>query len=198
MFLKILRLTQEQQEVRCPSIFSVVRGKSGRIGGTTFELRLYCEEPGSWHPLPEPAGCYQIHEPTEWLQKIGPHLHQLLTVLKHAAPLAGPVLGMAVGTVSERVASEIDAMTELINQIPEPARKLASPGKKHDSLSIPGARAVTEADFRALESLLNKIDPDRIWGGLSRMTTPEGLTLYLCREHYESYRRTIRLSYKEQ
>jgi internalin A len=198
MFLKILRLAQEQQEVRCPSIFSVVRGKSGRIGGAAFELRLYCEEPGSWHPLPEPAGRYQIHEPAEWLQKIGPHLNQLLTVLKHAAPLAGPVLGMAVGTVSERVTAEIDAMTELINQIPEPARMLAKLGKEHDSRPGPEARAATEADFRALESLLNKLDPDHIWGGLSRMTTPEGLTLYLCREHYEGYHRTVRLSNRNQ
>ena len=57
----------------------------------------------------------------------------------------------------------------------------------------PAAQATTEADFRALENLLNRLDPDRTWGGLSRTVTPEGLTLYLCREHHDAYRRTVRL-----
>lgn len=38
--------------------------------------------------------------------------------------------------------------------------------------------------------MLSKLDPERRWGGLSRMTTPEGLTLYLCPQHLAVYRRT--------
>jgi internalin A len=45
----------------------------------------------------------------------------------------------------------------------------------------------------ALEALLTKLDPDRTWGNLSRTVTPEGLALYLCREHYDAYRRVVRL-----
>ena len=193
MFLKILRLTQDQQEVRCPSIFSIVPARSGRIIGSAFELRLYCEEPGAWHPLPGPAGQYQVTEPAEWLQKVAPHLKQLLAVLKHAAPLAGPVLGMTVGTLSERLHAEVDAMTELVEQIPESVRLLESDRKENFSESGPAVRATSEADFRALEALLIKLDPDRTWGGLSRTTTPEGLTLYLCHQHYEAYHRIVRL-----
>ena len=193
MFLKILRLTQDQQEIRCPSVFAIVPLKLHGIAGSTFELRLYCEEPGVWHPLPGKAGRYQVNEPAEWLQKIAPHLKQLLMVLKHAAPLAGPVLGMTVGAVSERIKAEVDAMTELVAQIPEPARVADSLRKEDRPEPGPAVRATTEADFRALETLLNKLDPDRRWGGLSRTVTPEGLTLYLCREHYDAYHRTVRL-----
>jgi hypothetical protein len=191
-FLKILRLAQDAQEVRCPSVFTVTPVKS-RLTGGTFEIRLYCEEPGAWHPLPGTAGHYQVSEPADWLRKIRPHLSQLLTVLKHAAPLAGPVLGMTVAHVSERLQAEVDAMTELVDQIPELARMPDPLDKDGRPESGPAVHATTEADFRALESLLLKLDPDRTWGGLSRMVTPEGLTIYLCREHAETYRRAVRL-----
>ena len=192
MFLKILRLTQDAQEVRCPSVFAVAPVKS-RLTGSTFEIRLYCEEPGAWHPLPGSEGHYPVNEPADWLRKIRPHLSQLLTVLKHAAPLAGPILGMTVAHVSERLKAEVDAMTELVDQIPELTRLPDLLGQDSRSVSGPAVHAATEADFRALESLLLKLDPDRIWGGLSRTATPEGLTLYLCLEHAEGYRRAVRL-----
>jgi internalin A len=107
MFLKILRATQEQQETRCPSVFAVLPVKSRVLAGSTFELHLYCEEPGAWHPLPGQAGHYQVNEPAEWLRNIAPYLKQLLAVLKHAAPLAGPILGMTIGTMSERLKAEV-------------------------------------------------------------------------------------------
>jgi internalin A len=93
-FLKFLRNAQGQQEAPCPSVFAVVPATRRRLVGSAYELRLYCEEPGAWHRLPEPQGCYPITEPSEWLRKLGPYLQYLLTVLKHAAPLAGPILGM--------------------------------------------------------------------------------------------------------
>ena len=193
MFLKILRATQEQQETRCPSVFAVLPVKSRVLVGSTFELHLYCEEPGAWHPLPGQAGHYQVNEPAEWLRNIAPYLKQLLAVLKHAAPLAGPILGMTIGTMSERLKAEVDAMTELVAQIPEPTRMADPLPKEGRSGPDPAVRATSEADFRALEALLIKLDPDRAWGGLSRTVTPEGLTLYLCREHYGAYRRVVRL-----
>jgi hypothetical protein len=192
MFLKIQRIIQDQQEVRCPSIFTVLVADR-RIAGSTFEIRLYCEEPGGWHPLPGKDGRYAIREPAAWLRKISPYLKHLLAVLQHAAPLAGPVLGMAVSKLNERVQDELEAMKELIAQIPEPARPVDYAEKGGQAAPVPEPHASNEADFRALEALLVKLDPDRRWGGLSRTTTPEGLTLYLCQEHSQAYSRTARL-----
>ena len=191
MFLKLLRLTQSAQEVRCPSVFAVVPVAT-RLTGAKYEIRLYCEEPGAWHPLPDDVGRYPVTEPAEWLRKIQPHLRKLLAVLKYAAPLAGPVLGMAVGQVSDRVNAELDAMTEIVDQIPDFPRE---PELSKDGRSDPNPveRAVNEADFRALESLLVRLDPDCEWGGLSRTVTPEGLSLYLCRDHAAVYRAAARL-----
>ena len=97
MFLKIQRIMQDRREVRCPSVFALAPHVRKGPKGSLFELRLYCEEPGSWHRLSGSDGCYKIAEPAEWLRKIGPYLKHVLSVLKHAAPLVGPVLGMTVG-----------------------------------------------------------------------------------------------------
>jgi internalin A len=191
-FLKLTRLVQDSQEARCPSVFAIVPVKSS-FTSARYEIRLYCEEPGSVHPLPANNGCYPVTEPAEWLRKVRPHLRQLLTVLKHAAPLAGPVLGMAVGQVSEQLSAELDAMAEIVDQIPEPPRDLDLPESGDRSDPGPAERASNEADFRVLEGLLLKLDPDRRWGGLSRTVTPEGLTLYLCRDHADAYRRVVTL-----
>jgi hypothetical protein len=101
---------------------------------------------------------------------------------------------MTVGHVSDRLNAELDAMTEIVDQIPELTLDLELPEKDAHSDRGPVERASNEADFRALESLLLKLDPERSWGGLSRTVTPEGLTLYLCRHHAESYRRVIRIA----
>jgi internalin A len=191
-FLKLTRLIQDSQEARCPSVFAVVPTKSS-VTSAHYEIRLYCEEPGAVHPLSGNDGCYPVTEPAEWLRKVRPHLRQLLTVLKHAAPLAGPVLGMAVSHVSERVSAELDAMTEVVDQIPELSHDLDLTDKDAHPDPGPVERASNEADFRVLESLLVKLDPDRRWGGLSRTVTPEGPTLYLCRDHADMYRRVVRL-----
>ncbi|MGH7866729.1 MAG: COR domain-containing protein, partial [Candidatus Dormibacteraceae bacterium] len=192
-FLKFLRNAQAQQEVRCPSVFAVVpttRRRLAGLAGSTYELRLYCEEPGAWHRLPEPQGCYAITEPSEWLRKLGPYLQYLLTILKHAAPLAGPILGMSVDKLDEHLKADCDLMKELVSQAPTQLRykdKLPGINPANPDSS---AHATNEADFRVLEAMLTKIDPDRIWGGLCRTSTPEGLTLYLCPYHLATYQQT--------
>jgi len=188
-FLKVQQQVQLGLETRCPSVFTVVPIKLSTVKNSLHELRLYCEEPGMWHPLTEGEGCYQIRESPEWIRRYGPYLHKLVTVLKYLAPLANPVLGMAVGVLSTRTKSEVDMMKVLVDQLP------MSVYGGHPLLGdeyAPIERASTEGDFRALEAMLTELDPDRRWGGLSRIDTPEGLALYLCRDHAAPYLRTAR------
>jgi internalin A len=103
------------------------------------------------------------------------------------------VLGTAVGHVSDRLTAELDAMKEVVDQIPEFSRDLDLPGTGSQADLGKVEHASNEADFRVLEGLLLKLDPERRWGGLSRTVTPEGLTLYLCRDHADAYRRAVRL-----
>ncbi len=90
--------------------------------------------------------------------------------------------------VSDRLAAEVEGTAALIEQLPE-LDSMPEPWSR-DPLAPafnPG-RPSSEADYRALESLLTEADPQRVWGGLSRVTTPEGLTLYLCPEHAAAHR----------
>ena len=191
MFLKLQRLAQVQQEARCPSIFSLVPITRNRLvenlAGSACELRLYCEEPGAWHRLPEPAGCYRVTEPANWLRKFGPYLQYLLTMLKHAAPLAGSVLGVSVDKLDEQLKADCELMKELVAQVPAQLRYQDE--FPSEAGFAPSALATNDADFRALQAMLGELDPHSGWGGLSRHTTPEGLTLYLCREHLAAYHR---------
>ncbi|NUP68620.1 MAG: hypothetical protein HOW71_41335 [Nonomuraea sp.] len=197
MFVKTQRIAQAYREILCPSVFTLVELKRKALTGATYELRLYCEEPGAWHRLPDNEGCYQIQEPPEWLVTIAPYLKHLLNVLKHAAPMAGPILGMSVDHLTQQTKAEADAMKELIAQIPELTAERREREASETGGGAPEAHATSEADFRALEALLVKYDPKRAWGGLSRTTTPEGLTLYLCAQHSLAYRGSVKVDLAE-
>ncbi|HEU5473877.1 MAG TPA: COR domain-containing protein [Actinophytocola sp.] len=188
MFLRLQRLAQSQVEARCPSVFAVVPADRRRIAGSAYEIHLYCEEPGAWHRLPEPAGVYPVTQPAEWFRKLGPYLRNLIIVLKHAAPLAGPVLGVAVGTLDQQLKADCDLMKELASQLQADLRYQQE--VRGGAVPLPEAHADTDADFRALRAMLTKLDPEETWGGLSRTLTPEGLTLYLCRDHLAQYRQS--------
>jgi hypothetical protein len=186
MFLKTLRQLQVVQETRCPSVFAIVPVRK-KLTGAHYELRLYCEEPGAWHRLPEPAGCYPITRPAEWLRKLGPYVQHLLTGLKHVAPLVGPILGVAVEKLDEQVKADVHLMKELVDQLPDEITHKPEATRPDEADPTPTARAVNDADYRELLAMLTKLDPEQSWGGLSRTTTPEGLVLYLCEEHLATY-----------
>jgi internalin A len=49
-------------------------------------------------------------------------------------------------------------------------------------------RAADHAEYRQMYALLKQLDPEERWGGLNKVTTPEGPTYWLCREHARFYR----------
>jgi len=178
-FLKQLRRAQARAEALCPSIFTLTPAVGiRRPGFHRLALQLYCEQPGEFHALPDAT--YIINQPTQWMVKIAPYLSALLSVLKHAAPLAGPVLGIT----SERLAKQLDNETRLMSQLISEL-----PGNIGNE-SVPIAESLSvnlEADYRSLYAVLHKLDPSSHWAGLSRIYTPEGDVLWLCRDHAEQY-----------
>jgi internalin A len=162
----------------CPSVFTVIPVKSRKPGFYRLELRLYCEQPEEFHATPEPS--YVIDEPARWLAKIGPYLGFLLTILKHAVPLAGPVLGLTAEQLAKELDGELKLMTELVKELPETVSmdQFRAEELRHSQLDV---------DYRALHALLNQLDPSNHWAGLSRTATPEGMVLWLCRDHAQQY-----------
>ena len=50
-------------------------------------------------------------------------------------------------------------------------------------------RELDGADLRQLRSLLEKLDPNQTWGGLTLAPTPEGHYFWLCPHHAEEFRK---------
>ena len=44
-------------------------------------------------------------------------------------------------------------------------------------------RKISGAALRTLHEFLRRQDPNQVWGGLTRTTTPEGDVLWICQEH---------------
>jgi len=185
-FLKALRRNQARVEAVCPSIFTLTPAdrKIKQPGIRRLALRLYCEQPGAFHPLPEPP--YIINEASRWLRVVAPYLRILLAILKHATPLVGPALGLS-SDFSEQLADETKLMAELALQLPD---RLQLGNSQPDHLEP----TEVDADSRALYALLRELDPHEHWNGLNRVYTPEGEVLWLCRDHAEQTSRAGNIS----
>jgi GTPase SAR1 family protein len=178
-FLKNLRRNQARLEALCPTIFTLIPSgrRVRRPGIHRLELRLYCEQPGAFHSLSEAP--YIIDQPTRWLVAIRPYLATVLSMLKHAAPLVGPVLGLTAEHMAKQLTNETKLMTVLIDQLPNDLDvNLMRSGGIPEHIQF-------DADYRALYALLHQLDPTDRWAGLSRTYTPEGDVLWLCRDHAE-------------
>lgn len=46
----------------------------------------------------------------------------------------------------------------------------------------------TGSELRFIRQLLETVDKNRRWGGLTRVVTPEGHILWLCKEHAKEYK----------
>ena len=53
----------------------------------------------------------------------------------------------------------------------------------------PGFIEAQGASLRALRVLLDRLDPEQRWGGLTKVLTPEGHYLWLCPRHAAEFRR---------
>lgn len=192
-FTRMWNLLDAQYQTRCPRVFTLTPARtSWQPGYQRFVLRLYCEEPGAWHPLPGDEGTYAVTRVDPWLAALNRHLTRVLALLTAAAPLVGPILGVSAHYLQGQLANDVEGMKELLASLPtrlplpeDQVNQVAS--NSGNDWSKPSIRAENDADFRAIADFLHQIDQHDKWGGLSRVTTPEGRVLYLCRDHLERY-----------
>ncbi|WP_308167576.1 COR domain-containing protein [Catellatospora tritici] len=188
-YLRLRTLVQKAQQTHCPSVFTIVPDGRKRVGKTLHTLRLYCEEPDSWHPLPGADGCYEVAELSDWLRTVGPHLARTLQLLRATVPFVGPLLGLTAHELQEQLTDELDLTRQVLDTIgASSADPPLAPGRPD---ARPLSHADTDADFRTLKNLLLRLDPEQRWGGLSHVLTPEGMSLYLCSEHVAAYRPAV-------
>ncbi|MFF7595442.1 leucine-rich repeat domain-containing protein [Streptomyces mirabilis] len=186
-FLAEFRGDQSRNEVLCPSLIWVRRVNRRRIAGIfpgeAFQLNLCCEAPGEWHLLAdvEPYECPAESEFTTSV--LLPYVQRTLSVLKYVVPVFGAGLGMASEDLAKTLQDDIELMKSLLEGLPEDMRTQTG-GSQVQSM----VRAEDHAAYRRMYQLLKQLDPEEVWGGLNKVTTPEGHTYWLCREHAQVYR----------
>lgn len=183
-YLRHLTATRQAQESHCPAVFTITPEKGRRFRQKLMVLRFYCEQPQAWHPIDDThRGNLTFPYRSEWFTALASHLRVTVNILRYLIPLAEPVAGALSLAMSEQTKSEIQLMKEFVDHIPgsgpSELRGLSENGTPH--------RVVADGDLRVLERVLETLDPTRYWGGLSKITTPEGLAIWVCPDHLETY-----------
>jgi len=185
-FTNIYRREQSVIDSHCPNVFALrVRDKT-ITGSQKLELQLYCQAPGYWHPTAQ-GGQYTVDDPANWIKAVAPYLRKLVTVLKYAAPLAGPWVAWAWPAYEKMFKNDIKLTTELVKKLPDFEGREAGLIETVGDPRGPGR--ASGAALRALRQLLDDKDPDHHWGGLKKVLTPEGHYLWLCEYHAQEYAR---------
>ena len=135
------------------------------------------------------GGDYPIEQPARWMQQMAPYVKYLCRFLKYTMPLVTPGLAKLAPDIEKVIGNDLRLMGELVKKLPEIESPELGMGLRSREKFMPDVRAVEGMELRALRSLLDKQDPERNWGGLSKVRTPEGHYLWLCPYHREEYRR---------
>ena len=183
--MREIRTVQKQIESPCPSIF-VLRPDDRKpwqkdIGSQRINLQLYCEHPGCLHPVQD-GGLYPIDNPKKWLKTMTPHINRLFGILKYVTPVMGHWLNISAPIYSDLIKNDLALTKALVAKLPE----IKSDDDEHSFIDDErGDRPnnISGAALRMLHEFLKQKDPEQVWGGLTRITTPEGDVLWLCKEH---------------
>jgi small GTP-binding protein len=193
-FTNAFRREQAKIDSHCPNVF-ILRPRDGKtwkraIAGQKLDLQLYCQAPGCWHPT-QKGGLYEIDEPAKWLRVTAPYIGRLVRVLKFAAPIVGPWLGVLDPKEYETLfKNDLELFKEVAAKLPEikDSDDLELAGTVGGDITDPDPERAEGAALRALRVLLDEKDPQQHWGGLKKILTPEGHYLWLCDHHAAVYK----------
>ncbi len=179
-FTKIFTMFQSHEETQSPSVFVLEKPKEGwtrKALGQKLTVKLCCEMPGCWHPLPEGEGEYSVSDPARWLVRVAPLFRRLVKALKVGMPLTSAVIGYSWSEIEEMFKNNLELACELTNILPDIQDVDDSQPDKLE------AGRATGASLGALREVLSKGDPYLSRTGLQKVLMPEKNYLWLCRQH---------------
>ncbi|KAF9929600.1 hypothetical protein FBU30_001441 [Linnemannia zychae] len=212
----ILVQNYELHEYPIPRLFIVLPKDSSRWNPTRaihnkFRLYFLCEcgdhtkfgmlnnnnNPHHIH-LAKHEG-YDIEMPTEFFQKYGSYIFDVLNMIKYGAMVAGLTVPALVPL---RVTATVDQLKDTLNHLTynigpsinqaitylqslsNIKKSCESDGRKHRH--IDGLEALEGADLRQLGMFLKRKDSLETLGNLYRIVTSEGHVKWVCLDHYRS------------
>ncbi len=121
-FTTFFRIEQGKIESHCPSVFALrpcdTANWKKKLFGQKFELQLYCEAPGEWHPALD-GGLYEIEVSAEWFKIMAPHIQRLACILKYVTPIIGSKLGGNVENYEKLLKRDMQFMQILAAELPK-------------------------------------------------------------------------------
>ena len=172
----------------CPSLFTLAKawpskGNRMRIYQHHYELTLWCEHPGYWHPWAKAT--YKIDPPKDWFSTVAPYAVLIFRTLQLIVPLVGSIaVALLPRERIESAEARLEVMKTLVEDLPSVLPELGDGGPEQTTNKLTSA----EADaLRALRAIIFKSDPLRSFGGLKRVVAPSGDFLWVCADHYAEY-----------
>lgn len=187
-FLRSTTKIQQSLATRCPSVFTVTATPRTMHFGDHYKIRLFCEEPGAWHPMPDDQGLFIYKGRPKWLVASAPYLRVLVKIMDAALPLVKPGAALFDDQLSTDVQNELELMKTLVSKLPDPRRKELSSVSARLA-DLPRATAASYADFVSLRQMFEKLRPQGdVWGGLEPVVRPErDMVIFVCAQHRAHY-----------
>lgn len=151
----------------------------------SFELMLWCEHPGEYHPVPEAT--FIVRRPKRWLRRVRPYASMTLAALKPFLP--GLADAVAAGVLSSEQLEAVQRHLEVVESLEYTA---------HDPAEDEGVELVSTSDtpqpafgaaLRAFRTLILELAPSRVFPGLDAYPAPSGEVVWVCERHEPIYRR---------
>jgi len=115
-----------------------------RLDQRRYELILWCEHAGHWHPWP--IATYRLVQTQDWLIRIGPNMNLVVKALKLVTPLAGPVAAVVMSDYQlQQAQHQLDLMAAVVAELPLPAQHEQGHLISSEAASRPGP---AHADLR--------------------------------------------------
>jgi internalin A len=178
--VRVVLKALDQEVADCPRLFALRpadprRFDPQRAWASRWRLTLWCEEPGSEHPVHPP---YAFKRPKSWFVAVAPYIRMVGKTLSLVAPVAGAVAGLTVGGDSD-----LKATADLMKSFADATDVVGD----SESVRPSGLTRRQGAALRQFREFLSEIDATREFRNLSRTLSPTGQYLWLCNEHHSAY-----------
>ena len=172
-----------------PRLFTIaqlpVSANGWRRHQDSFELMLWCEHPGEYHPVPEAT--FIVRRPKKWLRRVRPYASMTLAALRPFLP--GLVDAVAAGILTSEQLAAVQRHLEVVESL-EYAGHEPADDDGPELVSTSGTpQPAFGAALRAFRGLILELAPSRVFPGLDSFPAPSGEIVWVCARHEPIYRR---------
>jgi hypothetical protein len=178
---EMLKTTLTSEVNDCPRLFTLSMERPtarSRFFGARYRLVLWCEHPGAWHPW---AGASYTFRPSrEWLANVASYASLNVGNLTAIGGFGVSAITSDTGRMEQSSRQDLAQMRRLSDSLPHVIDQEDRSDGRHLTRS-------EREGLRELRTMLFRLDPNRTFAGLSRVTAPSGEYVWVCPRHLSIY-----------